>query len=473
MPDIQKLLWPRSVAIIGASSDTRGLRGRIVQIMRSHPYQGAVYPVSRSEAEVQGLTAYKTVSDLPEPADLAALIIPAQFVPQELERCGAAGIRAAIILSSGFAEERGETGPALQRQVQEIAERYDMAVSGPNGEGFANTAAALCPTFSPAMDAGDVPLLPPAERTRGQVAVISQSGGMGFAFFDHGRPKELSFRYIVTTGNEACLAAADFAEFIIDENRTDAILMLIEDIKNVATFERAAGTALAAGVPLIVNRLGASEAGARAIAAHTAARGDDAEYRALFARYGVIESNDLDEMVDIASAFIHMGKRLPASRRVAICSSSGGGGAWVADACALAGLDMPLLDDATRARIDAYLPPYGCSQNPVDVTAQAIHERGYAEFARLAAESHNVDGVILVVTGRHPRFLLEDRDHLIALGRDSKKPVLLWSYTRPAAVCVDLLSEAGLPLFTNVHNCARAMRVMADYRAARERFLKG
>ena len=110
-----------------------------------------------------------------------------------------------------------------------------MAVSGPNGEGFANTAAALCPTFSPAMDAGDAAAA--RERTRGQVAVISQSGGMGFAFFDHGRPKDLSFRYIVTTGNEACLAASDFAEFIVDE-KTDAILMLIEDIKNVATFAR-------------------------------------------------------------------------------------------------------------------------------------------------------------------------------------------------------------------------------------------
>ena len=275
----------------------------------------------------------------------------------------------------------------------------------------------------------------------------------------------------MTTGNEACLEASDFAEFMIDEGRTDAILMLIEDIKNQKTFARAAEKALRAGKPLIVNRLGASEAGARAIAAHTAARGNDAEYRALFARYGVIESNDLDEMVDIAAAFVNMGKRLPAGKRVAICSSSGGGGAWVADACALAGLDMPLLDEATRQKIDVYLPPYGTSQNPVDVTAQAIHERGYAEFARLAADSPHVDGVILVVTGRHPRFLLEDRDHLIALGRESQKPVLLWSYTRPAQVCVDLLSEAGLPLFTNVHNCARAMRVMADYRAARETFI--
>ena len=471
MPDIQKLLWPKSVAIIGASSDTRGLRGRIVQIMLGHPYQGAIYPVSRSEAQVQGLKAYKSVADLP-PTDLACMIIPAKFVPQELENCGKAGIKAAIILSSGFAEEKGETGPALQKEIQAIAKKYDMAVSGPNGEGFTNTAAALAPTFSPAMDAGDVPLLPAVERTRGQVAVISQSGGMGYAFFDHGRPKELSFRYIVTTGNEACLEASDFAEFIVDEGKTDVILMLIEDIKNTATFERAAAKALKAGVPLVINRLGASEAGARAIKAHTAAHGNDAQYRALFAKYGVIESNDLDEMVDIASAFINMGDRLPAGHRVAIASSSGGGGAWVADACALAGLDMPILDDTTRAKIDAYLPPYGCSQNPVDVTAQAIHERGYAEFARLAGESPNVDGVILVVTGRHPRFLLEDRDNLLALGRDSKKPVLLWSYTRPAAVCVDLLGEAGLPLFTNVHNCARALRAMADYANARGK-LKG
>src|SRR5437868_15034123 len=153
MPDIAKLLWPKSVAILGASSDTRGLRGRIVQIMRSHPYQGAVYPVSRSEAAVQGLKAYKSVAELP-PTDLAAMIIPAKFVPRELENCGKAGIKAAIILSSGFAEEKGEAGPALQRQVQAIAAKYDMAVSGPNGAGVAHTAAPPWPSLSPPLCAG-------------------------------------------------------------------------------------------------------------------------------------------------------------------------------------------------------------------------------------------------------------------------------------------------------------------------------
>src|SRR4051794_29297576 len=160
MPAIAKLLWPKSVAIIGASSDTRGLRGRIVQIMRSHPYAGAVYPVSRSEAEVQGLKAYKSVAELP-PTDLAAMIIPAKFVPQELENCGKANIKAAIILSSGFAEEKGETGPALQREVQAIATKYDMAVSGANGEGVSQTPASRFPALPPPPGSGGVAALAP------------------------------------------------------------------------------------------------------------------------------------------------------------------------------------------------------------------------------------------------------------------------------------------------------------------------
>jgi acetyltransferase len=471
MPDIATMLWPKSVALVGASSDTRGLRGRILEVMKGHPYAGRIYPVSRREREVQGLPAYPSVADLPGPADLAVLIIPARFVPEELARCGQAGVKAAIILSSGFAEERGGAGARLQDEIRAIAARHDMAVSGPNGEGFANTAAALCPTFSPAMDASPTPLLP--AHARGQVAVISQSGGMGYAFFDHGRPKDLSFRYIVTTGNEACLETFDFVDYMLDEGKTDVFLLLVEDVKTISTFERVAAKALRAGKPLVIGKLGQSEAGARAVKAHTSANaGSQAEYRELFARYGVVEGRDIDDMLDIAAGFVTFGSRLPAGNRVGVCSSSGGGGAWAADACVAAGLDVPLLDDETRKRIDVYLPPYGTSQNPVDVTAQAIHERGYAEFAGLVAGSPEVDGVIVVITGRHPRFLLEDRGPLMTLARESTKPIFMWSYTRPADVCVALLGEAGYPLFTNVHNCARTMRAMAGYRAARERSMR-
>ncbi|HEY5226711.1 MAG TPA: CoA-binding protein, partial [Methylovirgula sp.] len=132
MPDIGKLLSPKSVAVVGASSDTSGLRGRILEVILSHPYAGKVYPVSRSATEVQGLKAYPSVEALPEPADLAILIVPAQYIPAELERCGRAGIKAAVILSSGFAEEPGETGLRMQAEIAATARRYDMAVSGPN-----------------------------------------------------------------------------------------------------------------------------------------------------------------------------------------------------------------------------------------------------------------------------------------------------------------------------------------------------
>ncbi len=471
MPDIAKLLWPKSVAVIGASSDTHGLRGRIVEIMQGHPFAGAIYPVSRSATEVQGLKAYPSVAALPSPADLALLIIPARFVPEELTRCGEAGIKSAVILSSGFAEEPGAAGARMQDEVAAIARRYDMAVVGPNAEGFANTAASLCATFSPAVEASERPLLPPTHR--GEVAVIAQSGGMGFAFFDRGRPKNLAFRYIVTTGNEACLDVCDFVDFMLDEGKTDVFLLLVEDIKSPEKFRRVAAKALRAGKPLIVGKIGQSDVGMRAAASHTGAlAGSAAAYRAMFEHHGVIEGRDLDDMVDIAAAFVACGHLLPAGKRVGICTSSGGGGVWVADACMAAGLAVPQLDAATRAAIDVHLPSYGTSQNPVDVTAQGVHKAGYAEFARLLARSPVIDGIIVVVTARASRFIENDRERLQSFAREATKPVLMWSYTLPSERNVEILSDAGFPLFTNVHNCARTLRLMADYRAARERALR-
>src|SRR5581483_11236657 len=166
MADLGALLWPRTVALIGASAEPESLRGRIFNVMRGHRFAGTLYPVSRSSAEVGGVKAYPSVADLPEPADLAVIIIPAEHVPAELERCGKAGVRAAVILSSGFAEASGSAGSSLQQEIRAIAGRYDMAVSGPNSEGFANVAAGLCPTFSPAMEASGRPLTPVGRERR-------------------------------------------------------------------------------------------------------------------------------------------------------------------------------------------------------------------------------------------------------------------------------------------------------------------
>ncbi|HVY42416.1 MAG TPA: acetate--CoA ligase family protein [Hyphomicrobiaceae bacterium] len=471
MPDLRPLLSPKSVAIIGAAPEGQGLRGRILEIMRAHPYSGAIYPVSRSHAEVQGLKAYPSIGDVPGPVDLAVLIIPAKFVPEELERCGRAGARSAIVISSGFAEEPGEAGSSLQDEVRNIAKRYGMAVMGPNSEGFANLEAALCPTFSPAVTPSETPLLP-AFRGNGRVAVIAQSGGMGFAFFDRGRPKEMAFNYIVTTGNEACLEAFDVVEHLLDEGRTDAFLLLLEDIKTSETFRRASEKALRAGKPIIVNKIGQSDAGRRAAASHTAAMaGSYATFQAMARHYGLIEGRDLEEMVDIAQSFLAWGSRLPQGRRVAICTASGGGGGWMADACITAGLEVPEIDAATRKRIDAHLPSYGTSQNPIDGTAQAIHKLGYAGMADLVMESPAIDSVIVIMSGRAGQRVADERETLIRVKRQTRKPILMWSYTLPVAQTISTLAETGFPVFTNMRNCVSSLAAMAQYNATRQRFL--
>ena len=472
MPDLSALLSPKSVAVIGASPDATILRGRVIKVMLQHAYAGNIYPVSRSSASIQGLKAYPSIAAVPQRVDLAVLIVPAEFVGDELERCAEAGVKAALILSSGFAEDGSPAGLARQQRLCEIARRYDIALGGPNAEGFANTAAALCPTFSTVVQDLKVPLVPEWP-TNGRVSVVSQSGGVGFSFFDHGRPKEMAFSHIFTTGNEASLDAFDIVDYLLDEGRTEVVAMFIESIRNPATFRRVAHKALVSGTPLIVAKIGRSEAGRRAAASHTAALAGAPEIcQAMFRHYGVIEGEDTEEMVDIAAGFCAYPDRLPAGKRVGIITASGGAGGWIADACAAAGLNVPELDSSTRARIDVHLPSYGSSQNPVDATAQAIRRVGYAELARLASESDRVDAVIAVSSARSAEALERERDTLARVARETRKPIMMWSYTLPCAESARLLGEARFPLFTNMRHCARTIVAMADYRALRERYLR-
>ena len=472
MADISALLNPGSIAVIGASPDEKKLRGMLLKVMLSHPYSGKIYPVSRSHDVVMGLTAYPSIGGVPAPVDLAVMAIPSRYVAAELERCGEAGVKAVLIITSGFAEQSGEDGKAMQASLREIAERYGMAVLGPNSEGFTNTACSLAATFSPAMNAPEKPLLPPW-RPQGRIAVVSQSGAVGFSFFDRGREKELPFSYVITTGNEAALEIFDIVDYLLDEGSTDVFILFLEDVKNAATFRRVAERALRAGKPLIAAKLGQSAAARRATASHTGAlAGDYAIYTAMLDHYGIVHGSDTEQMVDIANGFLTNAHRLPKGRRIGICTGSGGAGAWMADACMAEGLEVPELDARARAEIDKYLPPYGTSQNPVDGTAQAIREIGYAELARLVAKSDNVDGVVMVTTARKEGGYDAERENIFRVARESEKPIVCWSYTWPHRTSLELFAQAGFPLHTNMVNCAATMAALVDYNAFRERFLE-
>ncbi len=469
MPDLDALFWPRSIALVGASADKSGIRGRIVDAVRQHGFDGPLYPVSRSHDRIDDLTAYPSVSALPEPVDLAIITIPAVYVPDALAACGERGVRAAIIISSGFAEERGGDGAEREHAIRAAVARYDMAVLGPNGEGFMNSTTPLTASFSPTVFDVEGGLMP-TDSTAGGIAVVSQSGGVGFSFFNRGRPKELRFSFVVSMGNEAGLEGLDVVDYLLDDDNTDALLMFVEGFRTPAKFARVASRAAELRKPLLIAKVGSSEAGARAAASHTASlAGSRRAYEAVFRRHGIVAGRDVDEMIDMAAGFAYFRHRLPRGKRVAILTPSGGAGIWLADVCEAHGLEVPPLDEQTRAAIDRLLPAYGSSRNPVDVTAQVIFDLGYAPVLELIASSPAIDAVLVTGSLGLAKYVQPQLEELTRLGKAIDMPVIFCAYTLAHPDAIALLARAGFPCLTSMPNAARTLSAMAEYRSFLQR----
>src|SRR5271169_6240274 len=227
MPDLKPLLSPNSVAVIGASADTGSLRGRLTRALIGHGYDGRVYPVTRSQSEVLGLKAYPSAAALPEPADLAVILVPAAHVADTLAQCGERGIRAAVVISSGFAEESNEAARARDGELRAVAERFGMLVCGPNSEGIVNPLRPLVATFSPVFHDPAQSLLPAAGAAR-PIAVSCQSGALTFSFLSRGRAKQLRFTHQVSSGNQTCLEAHDYVDWWLDDGDADIFLLYLE-----------------------------------------------------------------------------------------------------------------------------------------------------------------------------------------------------------------------------------------------------
>ncbi len=470
MPDLDALFWPRSIALIGASPDKSGIRGRIVDAVRQHGFDGPLYPVSRTHDSIDGLRAYASPGALPEPVDLAIVTIPAVYVADALAACGERGVRAAVIISSGFAEERSPDGVAREDAIRRVAERYDMAVLGPNGEGFMNSAMPLTASFSPTVFDVEGGLTPSAS-SAGGIAVVSQSGGIGFSFFNRGRPKELRFSFVVSMGNEAGLEGLDVIDYLLCDDNSTVVLGFIEGFRTPAKFARVARRAASLRKPLVLVKVGGSEAGAEAAASHTASlAGSHRAYQAMFRRYGVVPGRDVDAMIDTAACFSYFRDRLPKGKRVAILTPSGGAGIWLADVCEAHGLEVPELDPETRAAIDRLLPAYGTSRNPVDVTAQVIFKLGYAPVLELIAASPNVDAVLVAGSLGLLKYVKPQLEALTRLGQNIDIPVIFCAYTLAHPEALALLARAGFPCLTSMPNAAQAISAMADYRHFLERF---
>jgi acetyltransferase len=450
---------PGSIALIGASRDLEKIPGRLLSMLRKNDYPGRIYPINPNYGDIDGLKCYPAIAEVGQPIDLAIVVIPARTVLGALEQCAAAGVKHAVIISSGFAEEGGDSA-AMQDAIVALARKTGMRISGPNAEGFYNEVQRVAATFSPAVDLK--PNEPRLIATGRRIGIVAQSGGIGFAIYHRARALGIALSCVISAGNESDLGAGEFFEYMVQDASTDVILLFIEGIRDVDQFLAAARRSAEIGKPVIVTKVGRSGAGERAAASHTASMaGWSAAYDAVFAKYGFIVSNDLDEAVAIAAALTT--NPLPKGDRVAVLTVSGGAGIWGADTVSIQGLQVPELSAPIQREISKLLPSYGATRNPIDVTAQGVHSGGLQKSIDLLDVSDEVDAILVVLSLSSDTRMPFKQAELKPVLAAQNKPIVFYSYTLPSQFARRELAASGAVVLSGLTHVGVALRRMVDY----------
>jgi acetate---CoA ligase (ADP-forming) len=374
---------PRSVAVVGASRRRGTVSGELFHNLLAADFNGPVYPVNPKASVVQSVVAYKSVLDVPGPVDLAVLALPAPYVVEAAGECAAKGVRAIVVISAGFAET-GPEGAQRQRELLAVCRAAGMRLIGPNCLGIVNTDAEV------RLDATFGPIVP----LPGRVGFLSQSGALGLAIIDYANALGLGLSSFVSVGNKADISSNDLLSFWEQDERTDLVLLYLESFGNPRKFARIARR-VARTKPVLAVKSGRSAAGARATSSHTGAllAASDVTVDALFDQAGVIRTDSLAELFDVASLLAN--QPIPAGRRVAIVTNAGGPGIMCADACVAGGLEVVQLSPRLQASLAEGLPAEAAVANPVDMLASAPPEQ-YRRTVELVATSGEVDAVIVI-----------------------------------------------------------------------------
>lgn len=355
------LMAPRSVAVIGASDDGTRLSGRPVRYLLEGGYQGEILPINPTRATVQGLPAFPSLAALPAPPDAAIIGVGARMARAAVQECAAAGVKAAIMFAAGFAE-MGAEGQAEQAEIVRLCRAAGMRLLGPNCIGLFNAHSRFFGTFSTSLERG----FP----RPGKVAIVAQSGAYAQHAAYLAARRGVGVGYMIATGNEADIGLGEALLWCAGRPDVELILACSEGVRDPALLVQAFELAQRAGKAVSFVKIGASEAGARAAATHTAAlAGDDAVYDAVFRQFGVRRARSMEEQVDLAYAVAQA--RPPAGRRLGVLTLSGGFGIQICDAAARSGLDVAPMPAAAEARLRELLP-FGATANPVDCTGQAV-----------------------------------------------------------------------------------------------------
>lgn len=380
---VKIFLEPKSIAVIGASSNREALGGQLFYNLLESNFKGQIFPVNPSHDFVQGIRAYKSVKDIEFPVEMALVIVPVEFSLRVIEECGQKGIKGLVIITSGFSEV-GDEGKERQAQLTRICDKYGMRVIGPNCMGVVNTSSSvsLNGQFSP------------FKPVQGRIAFLSQSGALGIAVFDITTKLGLGLSSFVSVGNKMDISGNDLIQYWENDSNTDVILLYLESFGNPVKFSRLARR-VTKKKPVIVVKSGRGSAGFRATQSHTAAllSTSDVTVDALFKQSGIIRTDTLDEMFEVTSVLAH--QPVPRGNRVAILTNAGGAGILAADACESHGLVVPDLPEVVKEKLRKILPSIASVRNPVDMTAGTGPET-YAKALEILGSVDEIDSIIVI-----------------------------------------------------------------------------
>lgn len=446
---IQKLMEPRSIAVIGASTDPKKTAGRPIAYLQKHHFKGKIYPVNPRVEEIAGLKCYPDINSLPETPDVAIVMVGTDKALSAVKELAVLGTPAAIVLTSGFAEHGPE---GLKKQEELITAAGSMRILGPNTIGMVNITDDIPLSPSSALEMDEFP--------KGSVSVISQSGGILGSLLSRATACGLGLSKLVSTSNEADLGLADFVDYLTDDPSTKVIVLYIESIRHPEKFRAAALRAKKAGKPIVVYKVGKSEAGIKAAVSHTGAlAGADKMYDALFKQVGIIRANKFSDFLDIPAAL--SSGRVLKGKRVAILTSTGGAGTLVADSLGEWGFDTPVPDEVTAARLRALQPGDQAvlDRNPIDVTLAGLQPDLLRGAIAALLDSPTYDALILILGSSS----LSMPDLMAGAVRDcmqtSDKPVI--AYVSPhAPIAGALMTKLGVPAFSQPESCSVALSSM-------------
>jgi acyl-CoA synthetase (NDP forming) len=449
--DFSAIFSPRSIAIVGAP---RGPKAGSVflQGLLDQGYEGKIFPVNPHGEFIQGLRAYPSLQEIPGEVDLAILLVPASEVLPILRECGAKGIKAAVIHTSGFSESGDGEGEKREQDLLQAARKMNLRLIGPNCMGIYH------PRNKMAFFAG-------MPKTSGKVGVISQSGSLAILISRVAEPLGMHFSKIVSSGNEIDLSSADFLEYLAEDPETELIGAYLEGVKDGPAFLQALQRA-SRKKPVVIWKAGRTRGGARAAFSHTGSlAGSQAAWDGLKKQCRILMARNLDELVDILAAFYHL--PVGVGGRLAILSGPGGAAVAAADACEEFGLEVAQLGAETREHLQKILPGAGTSsRNPVDMGLSPLFKVDlYAQAAKIVGRDPGVDGLIFQGRGLTPALNLRYAQTLAEAQREIRKPFLAVAlgglYLEQEAR--NILTKAGIPVYSSAERALWAYTALYRY----------